>query len=61
MNEIMNQIKDYSKVIQPIILNLLMPYFKTLFTYLEDENVERISNKLENQFQKKHFLKLLNG
>jgi len=38
-----------------------MSYFKTLFTYLEDENVERISNKLENQFKKKHFLKLLNG
>jgi len=52
MDEIINQIKDYSKVIQSIILNLFMPYFKTLFTYLEDENIERTSNKLENQFQK---------
>jgi transposase-like protein len=52
MDEIINQIKDYSKVIQSVILSLFMPYFKTLFTYLEDENIERTSNKLENQFQK---------
>jgi len=54
MNEILNQIKDYSKVIQSIAMNLLMPYFKTFFAYLEDENenIERTSNKLENKFQK---------
>ena len=52
MNEILNQIKDYSKVIQLIAMNLLMPYFKTFFAYLEDENIERTSNKIENVFQK---------
>ena len=52
MNEILNQIKDYSKVIQSIAMNLLMPYFKTFFAYLEDENIERTSNKIENVFQK---------
>ncbi len=51
MNEIINQIKDYSKVIQSIILDSLMPYFQTYFSYLLDENIERTSNKLENQFQ----------
>jgi len=29
-----------------------MPYFKTFFAFLEDENIERTSNKLENIFQK---------
>ena len=52
MNEILNQIKDYSKVILSIAMNLLMPYFKTFFAYLEDENIERTSNKIENVFQK---------
>jgi MULE transposase domain. len=52
MDEILNQIKDYSKVIQSIIMDSLMPYFKTYFSYLLDENIERTSNKLENQFQK---------
>ncbi|MEN6292830.1 MAG: hypothetical protein ABFD07_12545 [Methanobacterium sp.] len=52
MDEILNQIKDYSKVIQSIIRDSLMPYFKTYFSYLLDENIKRTSNKLENQFQK---------
>ncbi len=52
MNEILNQIRDYSKVIQSIIMDSLMPSFKTYFAYLEDENIERTSNKLENKFQK---------
>ena len=52
MNEILNQIKDYSKVIQSIAMNLLMPYFKTFFAYLEDGNIERTTNKIENIFQK---------
>jgi len=52
MNEILNQISDYSKVIQSIAMDLLMPYFKTFFAYLEDENIEQTSNKLENKFQK---------
>jgi hypothetical protein len=29
-----------------------MPYFKTFFTFLKDENIERTSNKIENIFQK---------
>lgn len=29
-----------------------MSQFKNFFTYFDDENIERISNKLENQFQK---------
>lgn len=33
-------------------MDSLMPYFKTYFSYLLDENIERTSNKLENQFQK---------
>jgi len=52
MNEILNQINGYSKVIQSIAMNLLMHYFKTFFAYLEDENIERTSNKIENVFQK---------
>ena len=51
MNEIINQISDYSKVIQSITMDLLMPYFKTFFAYLLDKNIERTSNKLENKFQ----------
>jgi transposase-like protein len=52
MKEILNQIRDYSKIIQSITMDLLMPYFKTFFAYLLDENIERTSNKLENKFQK---------
>ena len=52
LNEIFNRINDYSKVIQLIICDSLMPYFKTFFAFLEDENIERTSNKIENVFQK---------
>jgi transposase-like protein/cell fate (sporulation/competence/biofilm development) regulator YlbF (YheA/YmcA/DUF963 family) len=51
MNKILNQIKDYSGVIQAIIKDFLMPYFQTYFSYLLDENIERTSNKLENTFK----------
>ncbi len=51
MNKILNQIKDYSSVIQAIIKDSLMPYFQTYFSYLLDENIERTSNKLENTFK----------
>jgi hypothetical protein len=30
----------------------LIPYFKTFFAFLEDENIEQTSNKIENTFQK---------
>ena len=52
MNEISNKIKGYSKVIQSIISDSLIPYFKTFFAFLEDPNIERTSNKIENIFQK---------
>ncbi|MBV1767376.1 MAG: hypothetical protein KUA29_03625, partial [Methanobacterium sp.] len=58
INEISNKIKDYSKVIQSIICNSLIPYFRTFFAFLEDENIERTSNKIEISF-KKPFLKVL--
>jgi len=29
-----------------------MPYFKTFFASIEDGNIERTSNKIENIFQK---------
>ncbi|OPX58246.1 MAG: hypothetical protein A4E25_01766 [Methanobacterium sp. PtaB.Bin024] len=51
-NKILNRIKDYSKVIQSIVYDYLMPYFKTFFAFLEDGNIERTSSKLENFFQK---------
>ncbi|MBU4547834.1 MAG: hypothetical protein KKH76_03420, partial [Euryarchaeota archaeon] len=58
INEISNKIKDYSKVIQSIICNSLTLYFRTFFAFLEDENIERTSNKIEISF-KKPFLKVL--
>ncbi|NPV51695.1 MAG: hypothetical protein HPY60_10955 [Candidatus Methanofastidiosum sp.] len=50
--KILNKIKDYSKVIQSIIYDYFMPYFKTLFAFLEDGNIERTTSILENVFQK---------
>ena len=35
MNEILNQIKDYSEI-KSIIVDSLMPYFQTCFSYLLD-------------------------
>ena len=35
MNEILNKIKDYSEI-KSIIVDLLMPYFQTYFSYLLD-------------------------
>jgi hypothetical protein len=50
-NKMLNNIKEYSKVIQSILTHNIMPYFKTFFAYLLDKNIERTSNKLENKFQ----------
>jgi transposase-like protein len=67
LNEILTRINDYSKVIQSIIRDLLLPYFKTFFAFLEDENIERTTNKIENVFQKtfpksvKKLMKIKNG
>ncbi|MBV1767839.1 MAG: hypothetical protein KUA29_06015, partial [Methanobacterium sp.] len=47
--------------------NSLTLYFKTFFAFLEDENIERTSNKIENIFQKtlpksvKMLMKIKNG
>ncbi len=51
-NEILSKISDYSEVIQSIICDSLVPYFKTFFAFLEDGNIERTSNRIENSFQK---------
>jgi hypothetical protein len=37
----LNKIKDYSKVIQLIICDSLMHYFKTFFAFLEDEKYRK--------------------
>jgi hypothetical protein len=39
LNEMLNKINDYSKVIQSIISYSLMPYFKTFFAFLDDEKI----------------------
>ena len=52
IKKILSKINGYSKVIQLIICNSFMPYFKTFFASIEDGNIERTSNKLENKFQK---------
>jgi len=51
-DKILTKIKDYSEVIQSIILDSLMPYFKTFFNFLDDPNIEYTSNKLENFFKR---------
>ncbi len=35
-----------------IIRDYCMPYFKTFFGFLEDENIERTSSMIENVFQR---------
>jgi hypothetical protein len=34
------------------MLDSLMPYFKTFFNFLDDDNIEFTSNKLENFFKR---------
>jgi transposase-like protein len=51
-NEILSKIKDFSEIIQSIVLDSLMPYFKTFFSFLDDKNIECTSNKLENLFKR---------
>jgi hypothetical protein len=52
LNKMLNKINGYSKAIQSILCGSLMPYFNTFFAFLEDGNIERTSNKIENVFQK---------
>lgn len=51
-DKILTKIKDFSEVIQSIILDSLMPYFKTFFNFLDDKNIECTSNKIENFFKR---------
>ena len=66
-NQVLVKIKEYSKIIQFIIINSLRPYFKTFFAFLDDKNIQRTSNKIENIFQKtfpksvKKLMKIKNG
>ena len=50
-----NLMKEYSSlplIIQKIMMNFIIPYFKNLTYYLVDKNVESTSNKLEIVFLK---------
>jgi hypothetical protein len=40
-------IDEYIIVIQDIILNKIMPYFKTYFSFLIGDKVEKITNRIE--------------
>lgn len=51
-NKMLSNLKEYSKAIQSILTNNIMPYFKTFFAHLEDTNIERKSSKIENIFLK---------
>jgi transposase-like protein len=66
-NKLLSKIKEFSEVIQSIILDSLMPYFKTFFNFLDDKNIESTSNKIENFFKRtlpksvKKIMKTKNG
>jgi len=51
-DKILAKVKEFSEVIQYIILDSLMPYFKTFFNFLDNENIESTSNKIENFFKR---------
>ena len=59
MNEILNQIKDYSKI-KSIIVDSLMPYFQTYFTYLLDAKYRtNLKYNQKKQIPKKPTLEVL--
>lgn len=66
-DKMLTKIKEFSEVIQAIILDSLMPYFKTFFNFLDDDNIDSTSNKLENFFKRtlpksvKKIMKTKNG
>ncbi|MDR0911885.1 MAG: hypothetical protein LBM96_04695 [Methanobrevibacter sp.] len=45
-------IEGYPVIIRSIILDSIMPYFKTYFYHLIDDNVDATNNKIENYFLK---------
>jgi transposase-like protein len=51
-NNMLEIVDEYPIIIQDILINLIMPYFKTYFLYLLDNKVEKTSNKIENIFLK---------
>jgi len=66
-DKILSKVKEFSEVIQSIIIDSFMPYFKTFFVFLDDHNIESTSNKLENFFKRtlpksvKKIMKTKNG
>ena len=41
---------ELPEVIFGLFMNFILPYFKSLMYYLEDSNIERTSNRIENAF-----------
>lgn len=50
--EIINNTEEYAKITINIIKEFLSPYLKNLTYYLDDDNIEKTTNKIENMFQK---------
>jgi transposase-like protein len=67
LDKLLKEIKGFSEIIQSIVFDFLMPYFKTFFNFLDDENIAFTSNKLENFFKRtfpksvKKLMKCKNG
>ena len=49
-NNLINKNKDLPDIINKILWDFIIPYFKNLTNYLIDSNIESTSNKLENYF-----------
>ena len=49
-NSLINKNKDLPDIINKILWDFIVPYFKNLTYYLTDSNIESTSNKLENYF-----------
>ena len=49
-NSLINKNKDLPDIINKILWDFIIPYFKNLTNYLIDSNIESTSNKLENYF-----------
>ena len=49
-NSLINKNKDLPDIINKILWDFIVPYFKNLTYYLIDGNIESTSNKLENYF-----------
>ena len=45
-----NQRNEFPEIIYGLFVRFVLPYFKSLTYYLEDSEIERTSNKIENAF-----------